>query len=163
MWSLVDSVEVRSLYSGWLLYFSDCSIINKNPETDIEVQPEGQLQNSQSLALTSTSVWNGDSASKNLRMRFCVTAVSSCLIVLSSTGIKACTTTIQFLWQTSVTTGIKGVYHHCLVCKTDQWGCFTPWSSAKLYLLKYKWNAIISNFFNSGFLLLRSIRIHTTV
>ena len=47
-----------------------------------------------------------------------------------------CTTTTWFLWQTSVGTGIKGVCHHCLVCNADQWGCFTLWSSGKLYLLK---------------------------
>ena len=26
---------------------------------------------------------------------------------------------------TSVATGTKGVCYHCLVCKADQWGCFT--------------------------------------
>ena len=39
-------------------------------------------------------------------------------------GLKACITTAQFLWQTSVATEIKGVCHHCLVCKTDQGNCF---------------------------------------
>ena len=24
-----------------------------------------------------------------------------------------------------IETGIEGVCHHCLVCKADQWGCFT--------------------------------------
>ena len=40
-----------------------------------------------------------------------------------------------------VATGIKGVCHHNLVCKADQWGCFTLRSSGKLYLLKYTSNA----------------------
>ena len=55
-------------------------------------------------------------------------------------GLKVCTTTAWFLWQTSAATSIKGVCPHCLVCKTDQWACFTLWSSGKLYVLKYKWN-----------------------
>ena len=40
-------------------------MVNKNPETDTGVQAEGQKQNSQPLALTSTSIQNGDIASRN--------------------------------------------------------------------------------------------------
>ena len=40
-------------------------------------------------------------------------------------GLKVCTATAWFLWQISVAMGIRGVCHHCLVCKADQWGCFT--------------------------------------
>ena len=38
--------------------------------------------------------------------------------------LQAGTTTIWFLWQTSVATGIKGVCHHHLICKADQCGSF---------------------------------------
>ena len=50
-------------------------------------------------ALTSTSVWNGVPASRNLRMRLCLSAVSSPSLGL---GLKACINTAWFLWQTSV-------------------------------------------------------------
>ena len=36
---------------------------------------------------------------------------------------------------TSVATGVKGVCYHNLVCKADQWDCFTLGSSGSLYLL----------------------------
>ena len=67
------------------------------------------------------------------------TASESCLlpfIILSRAGIKTVHCLVSM--ATSVATGIKGVCYPCLVCKADQCGCFTLWSSGKLYLLKYK-------------------------
>ena len=64
------------------------------------------------------------------------TVCQSCLPFLYSSlvlGLKACTTTAGFLWQTSVVTGIRGVCHHCLVCKAGQCDCFTLWTSGQLY------------------------------
>ena len=61
--------------------------INKN--SDIGVQPEGQKGKiSQSLALTSTLVQNGNPASRNLRMRLGLRTVSSRFTILSSSEIK---------------------------------------------------------------------------
>ena len=69
------------------------------------------------LALTSTSVQNGNPASRSLRMRLCLRAVSFNLIILFSAGIQVCNTGLK--------AHIKGVCHRCLVCKDNQWGCFT--------------------------------------
>ena len=84
---------------------------------------------------TSTSIQNGDPASENLRIRLCVQAVSS-LLLLSSAGIKSMLCCHRLSMQTSVATGTKGVCHHCLVCKANQYDYFTLWTSGKLYLLK---------------------------
>ena len=100
------------------------TMINKNPETDIGVRKTKQPVSGSSLYLT----LNGDPASRNLGMRLCVRAVFAPPPVLYSSlvlGLKACTTTAWFLWQTNMATGIKGIYHHYLVCKVGQWGCFT--------------------------------------
>ena len=55
-------------------------------------------------------------------MRLCLRAVSSCLIFLSSSGIKGMHRLVSMV--TSEATKIKGVYQHGLVYKADQWGCF---------------------------------------
>ena len=73
-------------------------------------------------------------------------AVSSNFIILSRPGIKKCTTVIKGMHHAvfmirSVTTGVKVVYYHNLVCKADQWDCFSLRSVSSLYLLKYNWNA----------------------
>ena len=72
----------------------------------------------QPATATSTSVRNDNPASKNLRMRLCLRAVSSCFIILSRAGIKG------MHCLASMAAGIKGVCY-CLVSKADQWGCFT--------------------------------------
>ena len=66
------------------------------------------------LALTSTSVRIGDPASRNLRMRLCVRAVSSCFIILSSAGIKGVHHDHPVPMTTIVATEIRGVCRHGL-------------------------------------------------
>ena len=51
-----------------------CRTINKNPETEIEVQPEGQESK---RASHSTSVQNGDPASRNSQIE---TVSESCFL-----------------------------------------------------------------------------------
>ena len=62
---LTDLVEF--LHSKLMLEV--CSMINKNPETEIGVQPEGQKsKTAKLLALTSTSIRNDDPTSWDLRL-----------------------------------------------------------------------------------------------
>ena len=61
------------------------------------------------LKVRKTKQPNGDSASKNLRMRLSLRAVSSRFIFLSSAGIKGVHHYHPFLWQTSMATEIKVV------------------------------------------------------
>ena len=81
-------------------------------------------------------------------MRLYLRALSPILYSSLGLGLKVCTTGIKGMHHpismtTSVATGIKGVCYHNLVCKADQWDCFTLRSSGSLYLLKYNWNATI--------------------
>ena len=71
-------------------------------------------------------------------MRLCVRVVSSRFIFLPNTGIKGVHHYRRFLWQTTVATGIK-------VCVRTAWFVkliSVALNSGKLYLLKYKRNAI---------------------
>ena len=123
-----------------------CSMIKKNkktkPETDIWVQLECQKSKTAkgSYLYLSLKWWSFLQESQNETVR----VVAFTFIFFSSSGIK---TAFQFIWQTSVATGIKGMYHQCLFCKVDQNSCFTLWPLIKLYLLKYKWNMTTMWFF----------------
>ena len=111
---------------------------NKNIETDVGVQPEGQKSKTANPWLLPLSQSKMVILPPGILEWDCVWELSPPILYSSlGLGLKVYTTTALFQWQTSVAIGIKGVYHHCLVCKADQGGCFTLWSSGKLYLLNY--------------------------
>lgn len=113
------------------------STIDKSSGTGIGVQLEDPKSRTAShWLLPQPQSENHDPASRNLKLRLCLRAVSSHLIFLSRAGIKG----VHHPVSTATSVGIKGMCCHCLVCKADQCGCFTLRSSGKLYLLKYKWN-----------------------
>ena len=118
-----------------------CSMINKNAETKIAVQPECKQSKEVCCWLLPPPQFEMVILPPGMSEWDCVWELSP-PILYSSLGlwIKACTSTTQVLWQTSVATGIKGVCPHCLVSKADQGGCFILWTSGQLYLLAYKWN-----------------------
>ena len=79
----------------------------ENPETDIGVQPEDQKSKA-TKPLESSYLY------EIFRLKdsefFSHPALYSSLML----GLKVYTTTAWPLWLTSVASGIKGVYHHCL-------------------------------------------------
>ena len=112
------------------------SMINKNPETKIRVQPEGQDNKTASHWTLPLFQYEMAILPPGISKWDCVWELSSPILYsFLGLGLKAYNTISWFLWQTCVASGIKE-----LVCKADQWGCFILWTSDKIYLLKYKWN-----------------------
>ena len=133
VWCLVVDLCVwfHQLLDETFMMIVWCSTINTNPETDIGVLTRrSEKQNSHwllplfqsEMAILPPGIF---------KTRFVLELSSPILYSFLVLGLKTCTTTTQFLWQTSVTTGIKGMSHHCLVCKADQCSCFILWTSGK--------------------------------
>ena len=131
------------------------------------------------MALTLTSVWKRWFYLQETSEWDCVYELSPPILYSSlELGFKKCTTGIKDMhWLDSMsnklgitsTTVIQGVCYHCLVFKADQGGCFTLWSSGKLYLYKlgiYKNKLKITTKFACFFLptlLLFLLHIHSTL
>ena len=85
---------------------------NKNPETDIGVQPEDQKSKA-AKPLESSYLYEIFRLKESEFLSH--PALYSSLVL----RLKVCTTTIRPLWLTSDAAGIKGVCHYCLACMTD--------------------------------------------
>ena len=97
-----------------------CSMNNKNPETDIGVQPEDQKSKAASHWLLPLRQSEMAILPPGISEWDCVWELSPPVLYSAlGLGLRVCTTTASASMATGVATGIKGVCLHCLVCKAD--------------------------------------------
>ena len=100
---------------------------NKDPETDIGVQPEDQKSKSSQATRELFELFKlKESQSSStlysslvLGLKVCTTTAWPVWLPSVTAGLKMCAPTAQPLWLASVTAGIKGVCHPCLACMAD--------------------------------------------
>ena len=133
------------------------SMINKNPETEIGVQPEDQKGKTFSYWLLSLPQSKWWSCLHESQWIFWLCEELSLPILYSSLWLKPCKIIVVFLLQTNVAIGIRVRCHHCLVC---EYSCFTLWASDMFYLLKSKWNITAIHSINKCNTSLNNIQQH---